>query len=67
MPEHTREDAEKVRKGLGWTVGGVGKQGYEKWLCPCGAHKKWIHKTPSNPNYFKDAIAYMRRQSCQNP
>lgn len=37
---------------------------YYKVLCPCGEHQRWIHLTPSNPNYGKDASRWLRRQQC---
>lgn len=37
------------------------KKGYIKVLCGCGAHKFWLHKTPSNPNFFREKVAYARR------
>lgn len=67
MPLHTREDALAVARGLGWEVVGVSGKGYTKLHCPCGKHKRWLHKTPSNPNHFKEAISYMRRQVCFPP
>lgn len=64
MPDHTREDAIRVAGELGWTVVGRSGKGYLKLHCPCGKHKKWLKKTPSDPNFFKNAIKYMRRQDC---
>lgn len=64
MPKHSREDALSVAEELGWTIVEVNRKGYTKLHCPCGAHKKWLHKTPSNPNHFKEAIAYMRGRAC---
>ncbi len=66
MPDHTREDALRVAAELDWTVVGVSGKGYTKLHCPCGKHKKWLKKTPSDPNSYKNAIAYMRRQPCSS-
>lgn len=54
MPDHTRKDALEAAQELHWVVAGGGGKGYTKLLCPCGKHKKWLHKTPSNPNHFKE-------------
>jgi len=47
----------------GWRVV-YPKSGYVKVLCPCGDHKRWIHKTPSDPNYCKNALQWLYRQPC---
>lgn len=64
MAEHSEADARRVAKELGWREAGRNKKGYLKLLCPCGQHRKWLHKTPSDPDFFKHAIAYLRRQPC---
>jgi hypothetical protein len=46
----------------GWTE--VAGKNYRKFRCPCGRHMKTIHKSPSNPNYFKNLMAWFRRQEC---
>jgi len=35
--------------------------------CPCGQHKRWIHLTPSDPNYARNALRWLRRQPCSTP
>lgn len=45
---------------LGWTFT-HSKKGYDKLKCPCGAHLTWLHRTPSNPNYWNERIAHMQR------
>lgn len=64
-----REDVYAAADELGWTIDDKpGGNGYFKMRCPCGKHLKWLHKTPSNPNYYRETIAYMRRltvQECQ--
>ncbi len=67
VPDHSREDAIRVAAELNWTVVGLSGKGYTKLHCPCGKHKKWLKKTPSDPNFYKNAIAYMRRQACSTP
>jgi hypothetical protein len=50
---------------LGWDFV-PSKKGYDKLRCPCGVHQTWLHRTPSNPNYFRERIAYLRR-TCPPP
>lgn len=53
----------RVVDELGWTTSEKpGKRGYLKLKCPCGNHIRWLHKTPSNPNYYRDLIKWLRRQ-----
>ena len=40
---------------------------YYQVLCPCGLHKRWIHLTPSDPNYAKNALRWLYRQPCYPP
>ena len=49
-------------KRLGWTR--VDGKGYTKLLCPCGEHKTWVHKTPSNPNYYRERLKFIGRFGC---
>lgn len=51
---------------LGWTDAGDNKKGYTKLKCPCGDHITWLHKTPSNPNYWNEKIQYLRTR-CGRP
>ncbi len=46
----------------GWRI--IDPPKYYKVLCPCGAHKRWIHLTPSGSNYAKNARAWLKRQTC---
>lgn len=64
MSENSRGDVLRVAKELGWRDAGVNKKGYLKLCCPCGEHMKWLHKTPSDPNYYVNAIADIRRKPC---
>jgi len=64
MPKHSKADALAVAAELGWRNAGRNGSGYIKLLCPCGKHKKWLKNTPSDPSFFKNASAYMRRQPC---
>ena len=39
--------------------------GYFKLKCHCEAkHIRWVHLTPSDPNYGKNLLAWLRRQPC---
>ncbi len=38
--------------------------GYPMAFCPCRGHKKTLHYTPSNPNYWRNARAWFRRCEC---
>jgi len=37
---------------------------YAKVRCPCGAHQRQVHKTPSDPNYITNTRKWAQRQSC---
>lgn len=37
---------------------------YYRVRCPCGMHQRWIHRTPSDPSYCKNAIRWLERQPC---
>jgi hypothetical protein len=56
----TREDLLRVAEELCWTHI-PNPKGYDKLHCSCGAHKTWIHETPSDPNYYRNRISYLRR------
>lgn len=45
-----------------WTVTRAKK--YYRCACPCGVHLKWIHLTPSDPNYARNQRAWFTRQAC---
>lgn len=63
-----REDVFAEAARLTWTIDErPNRKGYLKMRCPCGKHQKWLHKTPSNPNYFRDVVSHMRslqKQGC---
>ena len=63
MDEKGRREVHDRAKELGWTIVlATKRRPYDKLLCTCGGkHKKWLHKTPSNPNHYKEAIAFMQR------
>jgi hypothetical protein len=62
--KHPRKELETVLEHFhqaGWSIlDGT----YYRVLCPCGLHQRWIHLTPSDPNYGKNALAWLQRQSC---
>ncbi len=66
-PKHQRKDLEKVlqqAEARRWRVEKSGG-GYFKLLCPCAdKHMCWVALTPSNPNYAKDKLAWLKRQNC---
>jgi hypothetical protein len=37
---------------------------YFRIRCPCGKHKRWVHLSPSDPNYGKNLRMWLRRQPC---
>jgi hypothetical protein len=37
---------------------------YYQVKCPCGKHRRSIHLSPSDPNYARNAQAYLHRQDC---
>ncbi len=50
---------------LGWRAEGPNSKGYFKLKCPCpGKHLTMVHKTPSNPNYWKERKQFIER-SCK--
>jgi len=63
-----REDVFAAALELDWTIDDKpNKHGYLKMKCGCGKHITWLHKTPSNPNYYKERIQYMRRKCNPGP
>ena len=57
-----RKDVYAVAARHGWTIDDKpNSKGYFKMKCPCGKNLKWLHKTPSNPNYYRETIAFIKR------
>lgn len=56
-----RDQAVSLVEEHGWTVARVSGKGYLVMHCGCGAHMETFHKTPSNPNHFKQKAAFMIR------
>lgn len=58
-----RRKAMDAIAALGWTVADKPNgNGYIKVSCPCGRHSSWLHKTPSNPSYYRQFVSQMRRK-----
>lgn len=63
MSKGDQAEAVDGARARGWTpIFPPNKKGYIKLLCPCGSHMTWLHKTPSNPNYFREAIQHLARK-----
>lgn len=59
-----RKDIEEVLElfhEAGWRI--KNPPTYYCVLCPCGDHKRWIHRTPGQ-GYAKNALAWLKRQPC---
>jgi hypothetical protein len=50
----------------GWTVARETKRGYLIMRRACGKHQETLHKTPSNPNHFRNKVARMVSE-CSRP
>jgi hypothetical protein len=65
-PKHPIKELEAILKAAeerGWRVK-KGK-GYYKMLCPCPRkHLKTVHLSPSDPNYERNLIGWLRRLAC---
>lgn len=65
-PKHQKKDLEAVlRDGerQGWRIT-KGKK-YYKMYCPCEAkHLKTVKNSPSDPNYRKNLLGYLERETC---
>jgi hypothetical protein len=62
---HPRKELQDVLVAFheaSWRVEDSGT--YYRVKCPCGNHQRSIHLSPSNPNYGREALRWMRRQPC---
>jgi hypothetical protein len=62
---HQKPELEDVLERFhqaGWRIEDPPK--YYTVKCPCGLHQRWIHLTPSNPRYGRQAINWLQRQPC---
>lgn len=63
--KHPRKDLEVLLQAFadaGWEV--LDPPTYYTVRCPCGAHQRWIHLTPSGSRYAQNALAWLHRQPC---
>jgi hypothetical protein len=63
--KHQSKDLEEVLLQYhlhGWKIEDPPK--YYTVKCPCGEHMRWIHLTPSGPNYGKNALMWGKRKPC---
>src|SRR5680860_268963 len=51
-------------EACGWVTRPPNRKGYIPLRCGCGKHMLWLHKTPSDPNYFSNKIRYIQRVCC---
>ncbi len=56
-----REAAVEEVAEHGWRVAKKSASGYYAMYCYCGDHHTNLHKTPSNPDHFKERVRYMIR------
>lgn len=64
-PRHPRPELEAVLVAFdaaGWRI--QRGNGYYRVYCPCRAHQHSLHLTPSDPNYAKNQLGWLRRQPC---
>jgi len=62
---HPKKDGQRVLDEFakaGWRIDNPPK--YYRVRCPCGSHLRYIHLTPSNPQYWTEALAWLHRQPC---
>ena len=63
--KHPDKDLEKVLKDAeaqGWRIK---DKNYFKMYCPCpGKHLKSVHLTPSDPNYLRNLLKKLLRDTC---
>lgn len=62
---HPKKELEAVLQQFadaGWRIDDPPK--YYTVRCPCGDHMRWIHLTPSDRNYGKNALKWLSRQPC---
>lgn len=58
-PKREGQDALEEIHRLGWRI--IDPPTYYTVRCPCGEHQRQIHLTPSNPNYWKQAVQHVKR------
>lgn len=69
MPRKRHQDKEiektlRLAEGQGWRVE-IPPKGYMKIKCPCeDKHYRTVHSTPSDSNYNRNLLGWLKRQSC---
>lgn len=64
-PKHPRKELEALLREFdraSWRI--EGRRKYYKVWCPCGAHDRMVHMTPSSSNYAKNVRRWLSRQTC---
>lgn len=64
-PRHSIKELEGVlteAEGKGWDVTKGRK--YYRMRCPCGNHQKTVHLSPSDPNYKRNLVGWLKRTGC---
>ena len=65
-PNHRRREGEAILRSLerqGWSLTGGGRSHFQA-KCPCGLHRKTVHTTPSNPNYYRKLRTRLNHYTC---
>jgi len=66
-PRHPKKDLEAILRlceAAGWRVEKPSR-GYFKVKCGCpDKHMRTVHLTPSDPNYGKNLLGWLRRRPC---
>jgi hypothetical protein len=63
-PKHPKKDIEDAMRNLegsGWRFERRKGAKYFRGYCPCGAHIRSVHMSPSDPNYVKNLISWADR------
>jgi len=64
-PRHPVKELEAVLQEMEsrrWRVGKSKK--YFEARCLCGEHQRWVHLTPSDPNYERNLRMWLKRLPC---
>lgn len=64
-PKHPKKELEAVLEVFdlhGWVV--TRRKGYYRVRCGCGLHQTSVHLSPSDPNYPRNKLAWLHRQTC---
>lgn len=67
MGDDERDRALREVETCGWWIARTTKRGYLVMRCGCGEHQETMHKTPSNPDHFRQKAARMTRTCCPDP